>query len=206
MLLSFKRNYPWGGETNFVQKIIQGEKIHTFRIGDRWRPGMFIDFWDESPRNKWADPKPEWFGVGEPAGAKKWSFHPEKGMMLPMAVSIETWEMRFSRLHEFWWFTLVIGGVFKWEAIVYQNVPTGGPEEFMDIAFDKTNYESISDPCEKLETIAKNDGLELLQFVKWFDHSSREKMLDVIKGQIIHWTDKAYCQETAWKMDEEIGF
>jgi restriction endonuclease len=54
MILGFKRNFPWGPETKFKDKIIaavrptpfvdEPRKIHTIRKGWRWQPGRFIHF------------------------------------------------------------------------------------------------------------------------------------------------------------------
>lgn len=53
MILGFKRNFPWGPETKFMQKIIASRpsgfkvatpKVHTIRAGNRWQPGRFIHF------------------------------------------------------------------------------------------------------------------------------------------------------------------
>jgi hypothetical protein len=41
MNLSFKTEFPWGGPTGFIDKILGGTKIHTIRtdLGKRWQPG-----------------------------------------------------------------------------------------------------------------------------------------------------------------------
>lgn len=44
MLLGFKTIFPNGEPTNFKEKILSGEKIHTIRLGNRWEPGMKIHF------------------------------------------------------------------------------------------------------------------------------------------------------------------
>lgn len=36
MVLGFKKQFP--------EKIISGQKIHTIRVGNRWKPGMKIHF------------------------------------------------------------------------------------------------------------------------------------------------------------------
>ena len=43
MILGFKTKTKVG-PTLFPEKILDGVKIHTIRIGDRWRPGMKIQF------------------------------------------------------------------------------------------------------------------------------------------------------------------
>jgi hypothetical protein len=42
MVLGFSTGFADGTPTNFVEKILKGEKITTIRKGDRWRPGMRI--------------------------------------------------------------------------------------------------------------------------------------------------------------------
>jgi hypothetical protein len=44
MILSYKKQFPWGAPTDFEQKIIAGTKIHTFREDPhgRWKPGRKI--------------------------------------------------------------------------------------------------------------------------------------------------------------------
>lgn len=43
MILAFSNNNIVTGEkTGFVEKILSGEKIHTLRKGQRWKPGMKI--------------------------------------------------------------------------------------------------------------------------------------------------------------------
>ena len=44
MLLGFKTKFSNGEPTNFKEKILSGEKIHTIRKGERWKPGMKIHF------------------------------------------------------------------------------------------------------------------------------------------------------------------
>lgn len=46
MILGFSKTFPWGEPTNFVDKIKDGEKIHTIREdkNQRWREGMEIHF------------------------------------------------------------------------------------------------------------------------------------------------------------------
>jgi len=43
MILGFKQQFPWDmSPTNFKEKIISGEKIHSMREGSRWKIGMTI--------------------------------------------------------------------------------------------------------------------------------------------------------------------
>ena len=44
MILGYKMFWPWGGFTNFAQKILKGIKKHSIRVDekDRWRAAMKI--------------------------------------------------------------------------------------------------------------------------------------------------------------------
>ncbi|HEY9362182.1 MAG TPA: hypothetical protein VIQ00_02890 [Chitinophagaceae bacterium] len=42
MILGFKQQFPDNTPTNFKEKILSGEKIHSIRAGNRWKPGMSI--------------------------------------------------------------------------------------------------------------------------------------------------------------------
>ena len=58
MILTFSKNMPWrtspGGQlipTNFKIKTQKKEKIHTFRLGFRWKAGDVIHPYENNPRN-----------------------------------------------------------------------------------------------------------------------------------------------------------
>lgn len=55
----------------FEQKILDGEKIHTFRLDPhcRWRAGMTIHHWMGSPRNPRSNPRQ--FLVNECTGVQR---------------------------------------------------------------------------------------------------------------------------------------
>ena len=44
MILGFKIKFPWGIQTGFKEKILEGTKIHTIRAdnADRWKAGRSI--------------------------------------------------------------------------------------------------------------------------------------------------------------------
>jgi len=44
MILSFKKQFPWGKPMSFKEKILSGQKIHSIREDKkgRWKPGMSI--------------------------------------------------------------------------------------------------------------------------------------------------------------------
>ncbi len=104
MLLTFKRKFPItvppfnaGTPTQFKLKIQSGEKKHSFRIGHRWKPGMPIHFWEESPRNNGFDPAP--FDLPKEM-ATYWD-KDNKGRTMPLCSAVEKWEMAFNLNEEF---------------------------------------------------------------------------------------------------------
>jgi hypothetical protein len=52
MILGFKRIFPWGDETMFREKIMNGIKLHTFRADpyNRWKPCMSIQMVYRGPK------------------------------------------------------------------------------------------------------------------------------------------------------------
>ena len=44
MILAFKTKFPDGTTTDFVNKILNGSKIHTLRQGERWQAGYFVHY------------------------------------------------------------------------------------------------------------------------------------------------------------------
>jgi hypothetical protein len=56
MLLTFSRLDSAGEPTEFEAKIKAGVKRHTFRQGNRWKPGTVIHFWSGTPRNQKNNP------------------------------------------------------------------------------------------------------------------------------------------------------
>ena len=42
MILGFKKRFEDGEPTNFKEKILAGEKIHSMREGYRWKAGYYI--------------------------------------------------------------------------------------------------------------------------------------------------------------------
>lgn len=197
MLLSFKRQLatkrPVRGKvqktaliyTNFPAKIRNQEKIHTFRFGDRWRPGLKIHFWDESPRNIYADPPARAFTIPIDAAAH-WSEEDEQGRIFPLCAAVETWDM-----------------VFRTDQLLQEQI------NFLSIG-GKPIVKSW-----EVASIAKNDGLALAEFRAYFYNVLLEVAIEGLKlqgsyidrapitdqplpklitgtGQIIHWTDKVY--------------
>jgi len=44
MILGFRTTDKSGNKTGFVEKILDGKKVHSIRNGTRWRTGMSIQF------------------------------------------------------------------------------------------------------------------------------------------------------------------
>lgn len=97
MLLTFKRKQPElltfvkGALTFFKLKIRSGHKITSFRVGQRWKPGMAIHFWENSPRNPNQEPEP--FSIPH-ARAAYWG-KDAKGNIVPLCAGVEFFEMTF---------------------------------------------------------------------------------------------------------------
>ncbi len=198
MLLTCKRILKTGFteatqiKTEFPLKIRNQQKIHTFRFGDRWKPGHKIHFWDESPRNKkHFDPPPRQFTIPIES-AHQWSDEDKKGKIYPLCYATETWDMIF-----------------------HTTQPLMEQISFLSIG----GYPIT--PIWHLTAVANNDGLTLSQFRAYFFHAIMENAIEGMKlegkwvnrkkwhdqpelpntitgtGQIIHWTDKIYYKDQA---------
>lgn len=118
MILPFARQTPWKEETEFEYRIQTGIKIHTFRLGDRWKPGMFIDFWSENPRTANKNPYP--FSIAEgKAAALGTTYRDGKPIRLPMVYATETFYFEFPDEDKF---ILKIGSLFIDNDLLYDLV------------------------------------------------------------------------------------
>ncbi len=177
MILSFKRQMPWGESTNFKQKIKAGVKIHTFRLGDRWKPGMIIHFWEENPRVKTKNTAAFRLGNYERAEVWKQCEYKEEGKERivdePLCFAVEPFELTIKEL------------------------PDDG---------DRVNRKEVElkigdlfiDTPEMLQLVAFNDGFNSFEeFISWFSIYFKKKGITTGKGQVIHWTDQVYDTDTA---------
>jgi hypothetical protein len=131
MNLGYSKYYPWGGETNFKEEVLSGEKLHTIRKDEkgRWKPGPVINHLTGNRT-------------------------PERNEFLTNTC-ISTQKI----------------------VIVF--------DERGNIDFVTVGDNNI--PMWNL--IAKNDGLSILDFEKWFYTNSDN---GVYSGVIIHWTNLLY--------------
>ena len=175
MILSFARHTPDKELTNFRSKILSFDKFHTLRVGDFWKVGMFIHFWDMAPRKiNTVFPKPEEFFI-EPGSqlaeeyGVKFNFDKKAKIYRPIVQAVEYWQMNFS--------DRLFMGHTHLETLCY------GKYDLLKLCFRDHS-------C--LKKIAQNDGLSHDQFCAWFEHAAHRKKKDILTGQIIHWTNFRY--------------
>ncbi len=161
-------------------------------MGDRWRPGMTIQFWEGNPR--YPKFKPEPFTIPQEM-ASHWDKH--KGEPSPLCSAIENWIMVFETI-----------------------IPLQEQHEFLHFCDEKWKQPK-SVPICMLSAIAHNDGLTLKQFKAWFYKSLMDLEIESMKlqgkwrrgksfheqpqrpsvisgkGQLIHWTDNIYFNDLA---------
>lgn len=199
MILSFSRTFPWKDKTEFVRKIQEGIKQHTFRIGHRWKVGMKIHFWDQNPRSTMMTPKPKAFTT-KLGHAASWKDNngllitneelkrfdqliPDHKRYFPLVSHIENWKMDIELHNETdYKFRLQIED----ESVLYVVTPKM-----------KLDCHGSTCPSFFLEEVAKRDGFDSPQdFVRWFTWDVFKKNIKSLsmEGQIIHWTNKIYSK------------
>lgn len=196
MILSFSRTFPWKEKTEFVRKIQEGIKQHTFRIGHRWKVGMKIHFWDQNPRSTMMMPKPKpfnvkvsrsngWFENGKTKFVNDVNEYAFPTMLVsqkeavPVVSHIENWEMNLSYdVHNQLIFQLRI--------------------EDQSVSYIQNHIYSSTCPSFFLEDVAKRDGFDSPEdFIRWFawDLTINKNINSLsMEGQIIHWTNKTYTK------------
>lgn len=200
MILSFSRKFPWGDKTEFVRKIQQGIKQHTFRIGHRWKVGDKIHFWDQNPRSTMINPKPSRFNI--PIGmAEKWidqnglvcdgdkisvvkKFIPEQSLAVPIVSHIENWKIEVNRYNRLdYTFRLTIGD----QSILYSFTPQ------LNLICHGTTLNYFT-----LEEVSNRDGFDSREdFIRWFawDILTKKNINSLsMEGQVIHWTNNTYTK------------
>jgi len=192
MILSFKKLTPDREPTNFPMKIRIGEKIHTFRLGDRWSPGIPIHFWDGSPRNQRDNPSP--FEIHR-CMAKELVEH--NGQLLPACYAVEPFRMKFHAYRdlrdqlEFLW-------IGKWHVPGYLMPQVASQDGLTLRQFKSWFFKTALDlQVEKMKLegnwIARMPALKQPKMPNWIH----------LSGQIIHWTDKIYRCESAITIETE---
>jgi len=202
MLLTFKRHYPITlppykpmRATNFRLKIEQGIKIHSFRLGRRWKPGNYIHFWEESPRNNGMNPCE--FSI-----IKKYAAHwgkDKKGRSVPLCAGVEWWEMKFNLKEPF-------------ESDDFLNIKIGDTSirtkgELMNIAMadglshTMFKYWFYQEAIELQKMKMKLEGSWKAR-TQIRDQPEWPTQLHMI-GDLIHWTTKFYVPSQTWFWNEE---
>jgi len=197
MILTFKRYLPVTVPpfenkelTQFRINIMAGIKDHTFRLGDRWQPGHFIHFWEENPRTPQNTPAP--FNI-RPQLATHWG--DQNGHAYPLCAATEIWKMSFDT-----------------------EIPLEEQDQFLAIGNHETSHTADELLISK---VAYRDGLSVKQFKYWFFHLIKNLTIEGMRlqgkwvnrkplleqpewpctisawGQIIHWTDNVYFNDTA---------
>lgn len=184
MLLTFKKHFPFlsedGGkiETGFVDKIMWGPKAHTFRIGNRWKPGDKIHFWSGNPRNVKQNPyafnpsvdRVDWWLDSETGkilqntDLMKGGFHgcPDLAVYVPLVAAVE--------LAQIW-------------------IHAGDMEVFILADKNGIKYEQLKKG--KLGEFCVKDGFwSYNETAKFFQFEAEARKVPAFKGQIIHWSEK----------------
>jgi hypothetical protein len=176
MILAFKRSIK-GDPTNFIDKIQHNEKVHTFRLGYRWSPGMPIHFYDGNPRAKGRvkpDPKP--FRLPHRAGRCFVEIKRPGGLeYYPVATAIEEFKISFPNY--------VLAQDYREEA--WRDT----------LKLEIAGYEIDYQPDYK--KIIKNDGLPVELFEYFFykavkKNGKKKENRTEVQGQIIHWIKEPY--------------
>ena len=196
MLLPFKRTLSTGEGSDFVAKIRNQEKIHTFRLGSRWRPGLDIHFWDESPRNVHANPAAREFSIPN-TSAEHWEKN-HKDQWLPKCVCVENFDMTFytDQLLQEQINFLSIGG--RPVTNVWNITEIAKNDGLTLKQFRHWFYTAALDVTKegmKLQGMWKKG-------VKIMDQPQLPQLIQV-SGQIIHWTDKVYYPEMAQRIEDK---
>lgn len=202
MLLTFKRNYPLavppfkaGRATNFKNKIKEGIKKTSFRVGHRWKPGHHIHFWEESPRNNGMNP--EAFAIPHKF-ARYWGID-AKGRNMPLCAGVERFKMEFN-LHNMYdgsdFFWLTIGG----HAIVEMpHLKKVAQNDGLTLNEFTMWFYSEAIALQKMKM--KIEGTWRPR-IKTQDQPEWPEQL-ILQGDIVHWTNSFYVpSQTAFWNDE----
>jgi len=174
MLLPFSRTFN-EKPTNFKQKIQAFEKIHTFRLGHRFKPGDLLHFWDGAPRNRYLVPKAEPFTI------------PINGIACYKTMRMESVEV-------------LVPCVYATEnfKMVFEDVPgLEGIEDNYLVHFTIEGLQLHELTSIKFEPILMYyDGFDSpTDFYEFFNTVRKKKKTNVLEGQIIHWTKFTYTDK-----------
>jgi hypothetical protein len=178
MILGFKTHFPDGTPTDFERKILEGEKIHTLRLGHRWKPGTPIQ-------------------MANGVRTTKYRQFNKKRPDLAVCKSVQTFWLKVSEEAPY--------EELKFEILIDKARRYSSPCDFTEAPGLISTWESWErqpDPhraaiTEQFALLAKNDGLQdVFALFDWFRPSIMAEPGQPwerrIGGQIIHWTDFRY--------------
>ena len=212
MILSFSREFPWDAPSHFKDRILTGQKKHTFRSdsSELWAPGKKIHYWMGTPRYQGNNPFqifPDfehvdyWLQVAtdkvftkaqifEMYGDQKLKRAKADNWFMPLCAGIEYAQFRFTNIMGRFRMTLSIGNQPMGEIIF---------EESNDKAYPLNNIYSDGPIID----IAKNDGFDIsfLDFAHWFLLVSEKYKVTEFDQRLIHWTNSFYVPDQAEKLN-----
>jgi|SRR5690606_29672732 len=191
MLLTFKKHFPFLSksgdkiETGFVDKIIWGPKAHTFRVGNRWKPGDKIHFWSGNPRNVKQSP----FAFNPSVVRVDWWMDSENGKVLPCT---DLMRGGFHGCPSFRFIPIVAA-----VELAQIWIHTGDLQVFILADKDGIKYEQLKQA--KLGEFCVKDGFwSYNEAARFFQFEGEARKVPAFKGQIIHWSEKTvYNPQTA---------
>lgn len=202
MNLTFSRRATLQGieqNTEFERRIKRGEKIHTIRKGDRWKPGTKIHFWMGTPRNPGSDPQRFFVNLD----VSEFWVH-QWGKERPVIQTKDFLRMRGLNLFDPPNTEYYLPAVANVEKIIIRNLRGEWPTV-------QVGRKMLT--AAEIVTLSQNDGFELVEdFFDWFrkpvrviaywsdvkgKHVYKNEVPDEFEGQIVHWTTHLYNPETA---------
>ncbi len=211
MILPFSINCPWvtpDGEkipTDFKRKICQKIKIHTFREGHRWKAGAKVHFYMANPRNNGVRFQPpvdaveNWFSEVSSVTHSRGKFPQIEERVFqesftPLLDGFENYKIRVDAIQgvsvQFMlWIDDFEAVKVSFNQVTHEikHIRMGGFEESTQIK------NMVSDVM--LKTIAQNDGLSEIGFLRWFINSTKDRKDKESTGQILHWTPFRYVAD-----------
>lgn len=205
MNLTFSRRATLQGiehNTEFERKIKRGEKIHTIRKGNRWKPGTKIHFWMGTPRNPSSDPQKFFVNLD----VSEFWIH-QWGKEKPVIQTKEFLRMRGLNLFDPPNTEYYLPAVANVEKIIIRNLHGEWPTV-------QVGRKMLT--ASEIVTLSQNDGFDLVEdFFDWFrkpvrvidsfneitgKYRYKNEVPNELEGQIVHWTAFVYDSETASKL------
>lgn len=208
MIASFSKHIFKGKhqkKTKFVEKIAnpQQQKIHTIRMGSRWRPGLPFQAWDGSPRankkekiystpfNPIISTCPWWMKLEDRTVVHKSNFSDQAGYLPPLiwspvVTAVEEIHMTIHEERNYFDIHITIGNVSYFGRVNYNR------DALFPIFEDKTVHYGYNAGMKQLSVLTYADGFDCPEdFFFYFRDQARRYKTQVLEGQIIHWTPAA---------------